>query len=248
MTETWSTRVLQAFGSSAEQYNASAHLQQGMARQLANRCRRAGIPRGLWVDLGSGTGRLADALEQQHPGASVLRLDGSDAMLGSQTGPGATLLHDLNQALPRWPSAPTLLCSSFVLHWLDDPPERLHHWYSQLACGGWLAVAVPVAGSFEQWHQAAERAGVACTALPFPRLESLLAAVPAASVRRQRVQRFSRRGRRPVDLLRPMITTGADSTPTAGLGPGAWRRLFRHWPQPEQPTLSWHVLTLMLQR
>ena len=31
MTETWSTRVLQAFGSSAEQYNASANLQQGIS-------------------------------------------------------------------------------------------------------------------------------------------------------------------------------------------------------------------------
>ena len=116
MTSGWSARVLNAFGASAAQYDASAELQQTMARQLARRCRHSAIPAGLWVDLGSGTGCLADALEQRHPGQSVLRVDGSDAMLRSQTGAGTTLLHDLNEGLPTWSSAPTLLCSSFVLH------------------------------------------------------------------------------------------------------------------------------------
>ena len=248
MTSGWSARVLNAFGASAAQYDASAELQQTMARQLARRCRHSAIPAGLWVDLGSGTGCLADALEQQHPGQSVLRVDGSDAMLRSQTGAGATLLYDLNEGLPTWSSAPTLLCSSFVLHWLDDPPERLRHWFDQLAPGGWLALTVPVDGSFEQWHQAAERAGVPCTALPFPQMELLLAAVPEQAVRWKRKQRFSSNGRHPLELLRPMIRTGAGTTPSAGLGPSEWRRVFRSWPDPEHPTLSWHVFTLMLQR
>ena len=248
MTNAWSSRVLEAFGASAQRYNASARLQQGLAWQLAMRCRHASTPSGLWVDLGSGTGRLADALEQLHPGQSVLRLDGSRSMLNNQHHGVATLLHDLNSPLPTWSSAPALLCSNFVLHWLNDPSERLRHWYDQLTPEGWLALTVPVAGSFEQWHLAAKRAGVPCTALPFPRVESLLGAVPGESVRWQRIQQFSRRGRHPLDLLRPMIRTGADSTPSTGLGPAAWRRLFQHWPKPDQPTLSWHVLTLMLQR
>ena len=248
MTKAWSAKVLKAFGDSAAQYDASAELQADMASQLAERCRNSPIPRGLWVDLGSGTGRLADAIEQQHPGQSVLRVDGSEAMLRSQTRAGPTLLHDLNEALPDWSSPPALLCSSFVLHWLHNPSERLRHWFDQLAPGGWLALTVPVDGSFEQWHQAAERAGVPCTALPFPRMELLLAAVPEQAVRWKRKQRVSSNGRHPLELLRPMIRTGADTTPSAGLGPSEWRRVFRSWPDPEHPTLSWHVFTLMLQR
>ena len=248
MTAPWSTRVLQAFSASAEHYNASARLQAGMAWQLAKRCRNVAVPEGLWVDLGSGTGQLAEALEQEHPGQSVLRLDGSESMLRSQNNAGPTLLHDLNRPLPRWSSPPALLCSNFVLHWLHDPPARLHHWYEALAPGGWLALAVPVAGSFEQWHHAAARAGVPCTALQFPDSDSLLTAIPADAVRWKRVHRFSRRGRHPVDLLRPMIRTGADTTPSSRLGPASWRRIFQNWPQPDQPRLSWHVLTLMLQR
>ena len=248
MTSGWSAKVLNTFGASAAQYDASAELQQTMARQLARRCRHSAIPEGLWVDLGSGTGCLADALEKQHPGQSVLRVDGSDAMLRSQTRAGPTLLHDLNEALPDWSSPPALLCSSFVLHWLHNPPERLRHWFDQLAPGGWLALTVPVDGSFEQWHQAAERAGVPCTALPFPRMELLLAAVPEHAVRWKRKQRFSSNGRHPLELLRPMIRTGADTTPMAGIGPSAWRRIFQNWPELDRPTLSWHVFTLMLQR
>ena len=97
MTEAWSARVLKAFGNSAAQYDASAELQADMASKLAGRCRNSPIPRGLWVDLGSGTGRLADAIEQQHPGQSVLRLDGSEAMLRTQRSTRPTLLHDLNE-------------------------------------------------------------------------------------------------------------------------------------------------------
>ena len=248
MTEAWSARVLKAFGDSAAQYDASAELQADIASQLAGRCRNSPIPRGLWVDLGSGTGRLADAIEQQHPGQSVLRLDGSEAMLRTQRSTRPTLLHDLNESLPDWSSPPALLCSSFVLHWLHAPANRLRHWYDQLAPGGWLALTVPVEGSFEQWHQAAERAEVPCTALPFPRLELLLAAIPQQAVRWQRMQRIHRVGRHPLELLRPMIRTGADTTPIAGIGPSAWRRVFRSWPDLEHPTLSWHVFTLMLQR
>ena len=78
----------------------------------------------------------------------------------SRHGPTAnTRLLDLNRALPKSTPAATLLCSSFVLHWLEAPAETLQQWFQQLDCGGWLAIAVPVAGSFWQWHAAAAAVG-----------------------------------------------------------------------------------------
>ena len=62
--------VLKQFSGAADRYNSAARLQEGMAWRLAGHCRHLLIPRGLWVDLGSGTGRLADALEATHPGQS----------------------------------------------------------------------------------------------------------------------------------------------------------------------------------
>ena len=249
MTEdAWSGRVLAAFSASAAQYDAAAGLQRAVAWRLAGLCHRQAIPRGVWMDLGSGTGRLADDLEHLHPGQSVLRVDGSAAML-SRHGPTAkTRLLDLNQALPKSTPAATLLCSSFVLHWLEAPAETLQHWFQQLDDGGWLALAVPVAGSFWQWHAAAATSGVPCTALAFPDQQELLRNIPRTAIRHQQLHRFSRSARRPLDLLRPMITTGAGTSRSQGLGPVQWRRLARAWPDPLHPSLTWHVLTLMLRR
>lgn len=248
MADPWKERVLEAFAASAGSYDASAQLQGAVAWRLAHRCQRQQMSPGLWVDLGSGTGRLADALEQLHPQQAVLRVDGSAAMLSRHRDGADTLLHDLNADLPNWPTAPVLMGSSFVLHWLDDPPSRLRHWFDQLATGGWLVVAVPVQGCFQQWQEAATRAGAPCTALPFPSMDDLLEAVPAEAVRWRQLHRFTRRGRHPLELLRPMIRTGANITPADSLGPAAWRRLFRSWPDPDRPSLSWTILTLMLQR
>ena len=248
MTDPWSQRVVERFGRSADRYDSAAKLQRAMARQLAERCRREAIPRGLWADLGSGTGLLADDLESLHPGQSVLRVDGSDAMLRRHQPSAQTSCVDLNQSLPEWSTAPVLLSSSFVLHWLTDPARSLQHWFERLGQGGWLIVAVPVAGSFQQWHQAAERAGVPCTALRFPATDQLLDVLPGAAVRHQRLHRFSRRAHRPFELLRPMTTIGAGSSRHASLGSGQWRRLARAWPDADTPTLTWHVLSLMLKR
>jgi hypothetical protein len=82
------------------------------------------------VDLGSGTGRLADALEVTHPGQSVLRVDGSAAMLQQQKPSATTLQWDLSRGLPPWPKQPQLLSSSFALHWLPNPVQSLRRGFS----------------------------------------------------------------------------------------------------------------------
>ena len=87
-----------------------------------------------------------------------------------------------------------------------------------------------------------------CTALDFPVQQELLHGIPQAAIRHQQLHRFSRSALRPLDLLRPMITTGAGTSRSPGLGPVQWRQLARAWPDPLHPSLTWHVLTLMLRR
>ena len=76
-------QVLERFSRAAPTYAGEALLQRAMAWRLAQLSRRCSIRRGLWADLGSGTGHLAAALEVAHPGQQVIRLDGSAAMLNS---------------------------------------------------------------------------------------------------------------------------------------------------------------------
>ena len=161
-------QVLERFSRAAPTYAGEALLQRAMAWRLAQLSRRCSIRRGLWADLGSGTGHLAAALEVAHPGQQVIRLDGSAAMLNSHPHGTHTLRHDLSRGLPSWSEPPQLLASSFVLHWLPDPAQQLRRWVDALPKGGWLALAVPVAGSFPQWQHAARAANQTCTALSMP--------------------------------------------------------------------------------
>ena len=79
MNAGWSRSVLREFDASARRYDALATLQRAMARRLAEECRRSDVMNGFWVDLGSGTGQLAEALEAIRPGQTVHRVDGSAA-------------------------------------------------------------------------------------------------------------------------------------------------------------------------
>ena len=251
MTESWREQVLTSFDRAASRYAGEANLQRAIAEQLACLCAKEAIPPGLWVDLGSGTGLLADALERHCPGRQVLRLDGSRAMLSQQGQRPSVLTCDLNNPLPNWPAPPTLLASSFVLHWLNCPPTTLQHWFNSLAVDGWLALSVPVQGSFQQWHQAAACAGVVCTAMPLPDQDNLLARLPASTIEHCTVLKVTQRADHAVRLLKPMTTTGAGSTPAQQLSASSWRRLFRAWPMEkdsDRPGLTWNILTLLLRR
>ena len=251
MSQFWRQQVLTRFDRAASHYDGEASLQRAIAERLACLCSRVAIPAGLWVDLGSGTGLLADALERRCPGQQVLRLDGSPAMLCQQGRRPSVMAFDLNNPLPTWPAPPSLLASSFVLHWLTCPPRTLQHWFDSLAVDGWMALSVPVDGSFQQWHQASARAGVACTAMPLPNQDDLLTCVSPSAVQHCSVLRFTQRADHAIHLLKPMSAIGAGSTPSQGLTAASWRRLFRAWPQDlgsRRPGLTWRILILLLRR
>ena len=251
MSTSWTGQVLSGFGQAATRYDNLAILQRSVAERLAGLCSRTPIPRGLWVDLGSGTGLLADALEARHPGQPVLRIDGCAEMLKLHPRQAATALVDLNKGLPEWSADPMLLASSFTLHWLPTPDEVLRHWFDRLGPDGWLALTVPIAGSFPQWRLAAEIAQVPCTALPFPEARALIRKVPATAVQNKIILKLSQRADHPIRLLKPISAIGAGSTPAPSLNPAAWRRLCRAWPRPsdrDTVTLTWHVLLLLLKR
>lgn len=240
-------RVRMAFSRRARHYDAAASLQKAVAWRLARHCRDLTLPPGPRADLGAGTGLLSNALEQQRHESTLLRLDACAALLEQGEAPGARLLWDLNHGLPEGLGGAALLVSSFALHWLEDPPARLRQWCDALGPGGWLGLAVPTAGSFPQWRQAAAAAGVPCTALALPEVRQLLAvAAPRLELRLSVPLRFSQRGPSGRVLLQRMRAVGAGTTSTSPLGVGAWRRIEAHWPGgPGGKRLSWEVLVML---
>ena len=251
MAKKWSELILNNFGEAATNYNKEAEIQRTFAWQLAKKCTGETIPKGTWIDLGAGTGLLAEALEKLNPSKTVLRVDGSQEMLDQHRPETQTQLWDLNFGLPQWSQQPALIASSFALHWLDDPIHRIEEWFSALTPGGLLAVALPVKGSFKEWYLAAEKTGIPCTAMELPPHERLLQAVPSTNIRYQKLHYYIQNASKVNSLLKPIVKIGAQATPKVELSVGKWRKLQKAWPYStshKTVSLTWLVQLLLIQR
>ncbi len=251
MTKHWQKLVIENFDNASIQYNKKACLQRFFAQKLAEQCAKRFIQPGLWVDLGSGTGLLANELEKRYPMQSVVRVDGSKGMLIQHSAKKPTKLFNLNHGLPQLEQPPTLIASSFALHWLNKPEKKLQEWFSALAPGGWLAVVLPVKGSFPEWHNAAKLAKVKCTAMLFPSHNSLLNAVKATNIRYQKLERFTQEAPKVTSLLKPFIEVGAHTSSFPSLRISEWKQLQYYWSLSQKdnvPRLTWLVQILLVQK
>lgn len=248
----FSAQVERCFSRGASSYQRSATLQAAVAKRLARLARplAAALPPGPRADLGAGSGLLSRALEHQLTDAPLLRLDACAALLEQEQPPQPAhqRLWDLNQGLPQELTGAGLLASSFALQWLQQPPLQLSRWCAALRPGGALLLAVPCSGSFQIWHQAAQRAGVPCSALPLPDANDLIAAAAGQLLlHQQQVLRFSRPNRGVRPFLHQIKAIGAQASPAERLQPGQLRQLIRHWPGPEH-AIVWQVLVLVGQK
>ena len=248
----FSTRVERCFSRGAATYQRSANLQAAVAARLARLARplASTLPPGPRADLGAGSGLLARAIETQFGGPSLLRLDACGPLLEQDQPPrrGLQRLWNLNQGLPEDLQGAGLLASSFALQWLEQPEQQLSRWCAALCPAGALLLAVPCRGSFQIWHQTAERAGVPCTALPLPDAQALLErAAGALHLHHNQLLRFSRPNRGARSFLHQIKAIGAQASPNARLQPGELRRLIHHWPGPDD-AIVWDVLVLVGQK
>jgi malonyl-CoA O-methyltransferase len=244
-----SERVRASFGRRAHSYGDRAVLQRAVAWRLAHHIAALPLRRGPRADLGAGTGLLGEALGHQTAAPPLLQVDLCPELLARNRlgGPQQARLWDLDNGLPPELGGASLLCSSFALQWLHDPPLQLQRWCRSLAPGGWLALAVPTAACFPEWHRAAARAGVPCTVMPLPQAE-LLETVARRELGLTRLQRlrFSRPDGDGRQFLRGLRSIGAGATPRPALRASQLRRLLQHWPAGGR--ITWEVLMLVGQR
>ncbi|QVL54340.1 MAG: SAM-dependent methyltransferase [Cyanobium sp. M30B3] len=250
----FTARVRERFGRRARGYRQHAPLQRAVAWRLAHLLARqlaeqGALPAGPAADLGAGSGLLGEALHDHGLPGPLLQLDLCPELLAAnplarRQGP---CLWDLNAGLPAQLRGAGLLCSSFALQWLEQPAAQLELWCGHLAPGGWLALALPTAGSFPQWHRAAARAGVPFSGLALPDHGPLLAvAERQLELRHRQLLRFSPSqgdGRRFLGSLRAI---GAVGSRGPRLGTAELRRLLQHWPSGEG--ITWRVLLLIGRR
>ncbi|WP_243367881.1 methyltransferase [Fundidesulfovibrio soli] len=233
-------RIIRAF-SGARTYDAHATAQAAIAARLAGLVLESAVPpNALALDMGCGTGALAERLLSGGSFGGYLCADISPEMLArarsrlNSRGLAArqqTWFAAMDAARPGLAPCFNLAVSSMALHWAADLGEALRALWDALLPGGRLAVAIPGEGTFQAWKDAHQRLGLPCGLQDFPsasRLEAQLAdLLPENATLLQ--ERFPLRAARAVDLPRHLKAVGAfvprpDHSP---LPPGDFRAVLR---------------------
>lgn len=250
MTRDWNKLIQTNFNKAAKRYEDNSEIQKLSAVKLAEICSQKPIKKGIWADLGSGTGLLAESLELLHPNQAVLRIDNSINMISQQPQQRLTNIWDLNHGLPELSEPPQLLASNFVLHWLLEPNLQLQQWLETLAKGGWIALSLPIQGSFPEWHQATTSAGVPLTALDLYSPQELLKGFTVQQIRYNNQIKLTQTASSLQTLFKPIAKSGAQTTQSPSLSIGQWRRLKKAWPKNkgDRFSLTWLIQMVLIQK
>ncbi len=152
--------VATRFSAAAGTYQGLADVQRHVAERLVDMLARWVLPPGpdCAVDIGCGTGLLAQLLRERYPGIRLVGLDIAPGMvhearrlLGS--GDGVQWLVADGRQMPFCRRFP-LAVSSAALHWMPPWPEAFRSVASIVEPGGALAAAVMVEGTLSELHEA----------------------------------------------------------------------------------------------
>ncbi|WP_295797292.1 malonyl-ACP O-methyltransferase BioC [uncultured Microbulbifer sp.] len=118
--------VARAFGRAATSYDAAAHLQRAVCRQLLAETENLSITPRRILDLGSGTGYGSELLRRRFPDAEIIALDIAPQMLqyarAERPLADGYIAADAEQ-LPLADACIDLVFSSFALQWCYRLPE-----------------------------------------------------------------------------------------------------------------------------
>tara|TARA_B100000212_G_scaffold337609_1_gene312743 strand:- start:560 stop:823 length:264 start_codon:yes stop_codon:yes gene_type:complete len=82
MTDKFSASIIKKnFNNAAVNYSNNSSIQKYFSKKIVHKVKNLKIPKGDWYDLGSGTGFLADQIEESFFERKVTRIDFSTQML-----------------------------------------------------------------------------------------------------------------------------------------------------------------------
>jgi malonyl-CoA O-methyltransferase len=162
--------IIRAFDAAAATYDEASQVQREIAHELVIMAARVcgPAPRKI-LDLGCGAGHVTGNALRQWPLAEITALDAAPSMLAALQGKFANVkVLCADAADPGATGAYDLILSSMMLHWLPDPRAVIARWRAALPPRGHLLVAIPVAGSLNEWSEACREAGFSDGLWPFP--------------------------------------------------------------------------------
>lgn len=169
----WHHKVGGSFQRHATEYDQAARVQKQVAVDLVDSLMTLN-PRGRLLEIGCGSGFLGTAMKQR--GIIWDRAVFSDIAL-AMVGSARHNSHKQNRqfwvtadaARSCWrPAGFDFLCTSMVLHWLENPALALRELLPSVDRRGVIALAFPVQGSLVEWYDLCRHYGLESAPVIFP--------------------------------------------------------------------------------
>ena len=246
----WNETIKYNFNNAASKYLNFSIIQRFFVLKIVSFLKDLNIPEGEWIDLGSGTGLLADEIENIFSKKKVCRLDFSQKMLSQNKPSSKKLLWDLNKDLPLSNKKTSLIVSNFCLHWLNEPKLKVKNWFDLLIPGGYLIVSVPTNRCFPEWRLTCEKKNIEYSGINFLQTKELADLFLKNEIITLDTVSYKEEFDNVFDLFRNIINMGAQYTPCKRKTVQELRLMQNYWPRNKNKKvdLTWEIGILILKK
>ncbi len=246
----WNRKIKNNFNNAANYYSKYSLVQKYFANQLIPLLKKIDPPQGKWFDLGSGTGFLADLIENKFMPIKVTRVDFSPNMLLENKKNSKTILWDLNFDLPKYINSASMIISCFCLHWLDKPERAIQFWFERVIPGGFLIVLFPTKKSFPEWKDTCKICNIEYSGIPFPDPNFLKSFFKKNEIFLLEEYNYKETFPNIYKLFKSMINVGAQSTRSKRKTISELKLMQSKWPKDKygNVNLTWVINIFVLKK
>jgi len=246
----WNETIKNNFNNAAENYLGYSNIQRHFAEKIVCFLKRLNIQKGESIDLGSGTGLLADQIEKEFPNTKITRIDFSKKMLLQNKKSSKRILWDLNNGLPPTIKNCPLMTSNFCIHWLNNPEKIIKDWFNKLRSGGYLIISYPTINSFPEWKQTCKATNIEYSGLTFPISKDIINSFNSDEIVISNKYSYVENFPDIYKLFRSMVNVGAQSTMRKRKKVYELKEMQKFWPKKETNlvNLTWEINIQILKK
>ena len=239
----WNKTIKNNFDNAANNYLIYSNIQRFFAKQITSHIKELNIQKGEWIDLGSGTGLLADEIEKEFSTKKVSRLDFSKKMLLQNKLSRKKILWDLNYELPTTINDCALITSNFCLHWLNNPEKKIKNWFNKLRSGGYLIISYPTQECFPEWKETCKKIDIEYSGLSFLNTDELSKDFNSDEICYSKKFLYKENFPNVYKLFRSIVNVGAKSSRCKRKTVKELKSMQKFWPKNQNNTvnLSWEI-------
>ena len=246
----WNEKVKNNCNNAAENYLNHSNIQRFFAKKIVYFLKGLNIREGEWIDLGSGTGLLADEIEKEFSSKKVTRVDFSKRMLLQNKESSKKILWDLNSGLPQSLKKCSLIVSNFCIHWLEEPEKIIKEWFSKLLPNGYLIIVYPTRESFPEWKKTCTEINSEYSGLTFPSSEMIIKNFKYDEIYFSEKYLYVEKFPDIYKLLKSIVNIGAQTTKCKRKTVRELKEMQKFWPKNETNSvnLSWEINIQILKK